>query len=318
MTSPAIHPATRLGHVHLTVADLERQLLFYQQVLRLQVHWREGDTAGLGAGGEDLLRLTQVAAARRPRGTTGLYHFALLYPSRRELARAIARLFAMRYPNAPTDHIISKTTYLDDLEGQNIELYVRSLEDGFFGNIDGELVIRRADGTPSDGREPLDLDALFAHLQPDDSLDEPLPPDLALGHVHIYAANLEASLRFYRDVLGFTNVTFIPSFQMADAAPNELPHMIAWNAWHGPSAQPPPPNSLGIRYYTIVLPDQAELDRVVERIGQAGLLLEQTAEGMRTRDPANVEVVLTTGEQQTKGAGPLRETKELHDLANGK
>jgi catechol 2,3-dioxygenase len=297
-TATAIHPATRLGHVHLTVADLGRELLFYQQVLRLQVHWREGATAGLGAGGEDLLRLTEVPGAGRPRGTTGLYHFALLYPSRRELARAIARLFAMRYPNAPTDHIISKTTYLDDAEGQTIELYVRSLEDGFFGNVDGELVIRKADGTPSDGREPLDMEALFAHLQPDDTLDVPLPPDLALGHVHIYANDLEGSLRFYRDVLGFTNVTMIPSFQMADVAPNELPHMIAWNTWMGADAAAPPPDALGIRYYTIVLPDQAELARVAARVEQAGGQLEQTPLGLLTRDPAHVGVVLTTPEGQ--------------------
>lgn len=290
----AIHRDTRLGHVHLTVANLEQQLLFYQQVLRLKVHWRKAGSAGLGAGGEDLLRLTEVPGARRARGTMGLYHFALLYPSRRELARAIARLFAMRYPNAPTDHVISKTTYLDDVEGQNIELYVRSLEDGFFGTRDGQLVIERADGTPSDGREPLDLDALFAHLEPDDTLDAPLPANLALGHVHIYGNNLAASLRFYRDVLGFSNFTDIPSFQMADVSPNEKPHMIAWNAWQGPNAPPPPPNALGIRYYSIVVPDQAELARVVERVTAAGHPAEPALEGVLVRDPAQVGVLLTT------------------------
>ncbi len=293
-TGPIIHPATRLGHVHLTVADLERQLLFYQHILRLKVHWRQGQSAGLGAGGEDLLRLTEVPGAYRPRGATGLYHFALLYPNRRELARAIAHLFALRYPNAPTDHIISKTTYLDDAEGQNIELYVRSLEDGFFGMENGQLAIRRADGTPSDGREPLDLDALFAHLNPDDRLDEPLPADLSLGHVHLYGSNLEAQMRFYRDILGFTNDTWIPSFRMGDVAPNELPHMIAFNTWQGEGAPPPPPNTLGIRYYTIVLPDQAELNRAAERVRQAGFAVAPTDEGLLVRDPSQVGVVLTT------------------------
>jgi catechol 2,3-dioxygenase len=286
--TPAIHPATHLGHVHLTVANLERELLFYQHILRLKVHWREAQAAGLGAGGADLLRLTEVPGARRPRGTTGLYHFALLYPSRRELARAIARLFALRYPNSPTDHIISKTTYLDDAEGQNIELY------GFFGTENGQLVIRHADGTPSDGREPLDLDALFAHLLPEDGLDEPLPADLSLGHVHLYGADMEAQMRFYRDILGFTNYTWIPSFRMGDVAPNELPHMIAFNTWQGQGAPPPPPNSLGIRYFTIVLPDQAALDGVVERVRQAGLAVEPVAEGLLVRDPSQVGVVLTT------------------------
>jgi catechol 2,3-dioxygenase len=223
----------------------------------------------------------------------GLYHFALLYPNRRELAVAVARLFALRYPNAPTDHIISKTTYLDDPEGQNIELYVRSLEDGFFGERDGQLVIEHADGTPSDGREPLDLDALFSHLTSDDKLDAPLPPDLSLGHVHLYGNDVVAHMHFYRDVLGFTNSTWIPSFQMGDVAPNELPHMIAFNAWLGASAPPAPPDSLGIRYYTVVLPSAAELERVTERLQQAGLPLEPTPEGTVVRDPARVGVVLT-------------------------
>src|SRR5688500_6532272 len=118
----AIHPATRMRTVHLTVADLERQIGFYQQVIGLMLHWREGAAAGLGVGGEDLLRLTEVPGARRYRGTTGMYHFAILLPTRRELARAVARLFSLRYPNYPTDHVMTKTTYLDDPEGNNIEL----------------------------------------------------------------------------------------------------------------------------------------------------------------------------------------------------
>src|SRR5579859_5442772 len=73
-----IDPATRPGHVHLIVANLENELVFYQKVIGLQVHWREGASAGLGAGGDDLLRLTENKGARRYRGTTGIYHFAIL------------------------------------------------------------------------------------------------------------------------------------------------------------------------------------------------------------------------------------------------
>ena len=129
-THTSLSRAAALGYVHLTVANLERQLAFYQNVLGFRLHWRDGAGAGLGAGRDDLLRLTELTGARRAQGTTGMYHFAILYPSRRELARAIARLFALRYPNAPTDHVVSKTTYLDDPEGNNIELYVRTLDDG--------------------------------------------------------------------------------------------------------------------------------------------------------------------------------------------
>ena len=95
----------------------------------MQLHWRKGDNAGLGGGGADLLLLTQRPNFRRYRRVTGLYHFAFI-PDRRQLALAVARSFAARYPNYPTDHIMTKTTYLDDPEGNGIELYAKSPEDG--------------------------------------------------------------------------------------------------------------------------------------------------------------------------------------------
>src|SRR5436190_16514283 len=128
----SIPPTTRLGHVHLTVNNLDREISFYTKVLGFKLHWRESAEAALGTESEVLLLLSENPTARRVQNTSGMYHFAILYPSRKELARAIARLFAMRYPNSPTDHGISKTTYLDDLEGNTIELYARSLEDGVF------------------------------------------------------------------------------------------------------------------------------------------------------------------------------------------
>jgi catechol 2,3-dioxygenase len=301
-TVPVLSPATRLGHVHLTVADLERQLAFYQNVLDLTLHWREGTTAGLGAGKEDLLRLTEVHGARRVRGTTGLYHFALEFPSRRELARALARLFALRYRHYPTDHVISKTTYLDDPEGQNIELYIPSPEDGTYTMLNGTLDIRHADGRPSDGREPLDVEALLRELSPSDRLDEPLSEAVKLGHVHLYGANLHDSMRFYRDVLGFQEMSLLPGWRMGDVTLNGyLPHIIAFNTWQGEGAPPPPPNSLGIRYYEVVLPNQTELSRVVERVKQAGMATEQTGDGMLVRDPSQIGVMLTARSKEQEG-----------------
>ncbi len=292
-TAPPIHPATRLGHVHHTVANLERELAFYQQALGLRLHWREGRAAGLGAGGEDLLRLTEAPGARRYRGTTGMYHFAILHPSRRELARAIARLFQLSYPNYPTDHVMTKTTYLDDPEGNNIELYADTPEDGTMGVVNGRAVARHADGRPSDGREPLDVEALFRELRPDDRLDEPAPPATRLGHVHLYVADLDATRRFYHGVLGFGDMGLARDFRMGMVSAGGYHHHIGYNTWVGEGAPPPPPNALGLRYFTVVLPNQAELDRVVARVQQAGLPVEQTEAGLLVRDPSQNGVVLT-------------------------
>jgi len=282
-----IHPATRPGHVHLTVADLDRQIEFYREVIGLKLHWRDGATAGLGVGNADLLRLTEVRSARRYRGTTGLYHFAILLPNRRALARAIGRLFTLRYPNYPTDHIMTKTTYLDDPEGNNIELYTESPEDGTMAFVNGIPVIRRANGAPSDGREPLDVEALSRELTTEDrlALREPMPQDTKIGHFHLYVADLDKSMHFYHDVLGFDNMGMVSA--------GGYHHHVGFNTWVGEGAPPPPSNALGMRYFSFVLPNKTELEHVVERIQQAGLTTEQTDEGVLVRDPSQNGVLLT-------------------------
>jgi len=288
-----IHPATLPGHIHLTVADLERQLAFYQTVIGLQLHWREGTTAGLGVGGTDLVRLTEVRGARRSRGTTGMYHFAILLPNRYELARAIGRLFALRYRNSPTDHLMTKTTYLDDPEGNTIELYTESPEDGVFEFVDGNPIVRRADGTPSDGREPLDLEALFALLKPDEKLEVPMPPETRLGHYHLYVANLTETRHFYHDILGFDDMGVAQSFRMGMVSAGRYHHHIGFNTWVGEGAPPAPADALGLRYFTFVLPNQAELDQVEEHARRAGVEIQQTAEGLAMRDPSQNTIVLS-------------------------
>ncbi|HEX2697092.1 MAG TPA: VOC family protein [Anaerolineales bacterium] len=291
-----IHPATLPGHVHLTVADLDNQIKFYEQVIGLKLHWRKGGSAGLGVGNEDMLRLTEVQTARRYPHTTGMYHFAILLPNRHELARAIARLFAMRYPNYPTDHIMTKTTYLDDPEGNNIELYTESPEDGSWSmdSASGENITRRADGTLSDGREPLDIEALFRELSQEDRLDQPMPSNTRIGHYHLYVANLEDSRRFYHEVLGFDDMGAAPSFRMGMASAGRYHHHIGYNTWMGEGAPPAPANSLGLRYITFVLPTAGDLDLLLEHVRQANTPLERTENGWQVRDPSQNALVFTS------------------------
>jgi catechol 2,3-dioxygenase len=289
---PGIHPATRVGKVSLTVADLDRQIAFCQEVLRMRLHWRDEGRAGLGAGGEDLVHLLRKPGARRPPRTTGLYHYAILVPDRRELARAIARLMELRYPNHPTDHIMTKTTYLRDPEGQEIEIYTESPEDGYFGFAEGSFVARRADGTPSDGREPLDLDALFRELGDGSRLDDPLPPATRLGHVHLYVSHLQAAVDFYHGVLGFDVMGVAHDWGAAFVSAGGYHHHVGLNTWMGVGAPRAPEGSAGMRDFTVVLPGEAERERVLERVRRAGLAVENTAEGPRLLDPSGNGLVL--------------------------
>ncbi|HEX8990454.1 MAG TPA: VOC family protein [Anaerolineales bacterium] len=293
-TEFSIHPKTQIGHVSLTVADLDRQVEFYERVIGLQLRERNGNTASLGAGREELLTLTELKEAGRRRGTTGLYHFAILLPDRRELARAMSRLFAMHYRNYPTDHIMTKTTYLDDLEGNGIELYAESPEDGTWSLANGEYVTRRADGSLSDGREPLDVDALLTHLKEGDRLDAPMPPETKVGHVHLHVRNIAEAVDFYHRIIGFDVMGIARAFRMAFVSAGGYHHHIGLNTWQGEGAPAPAPNSLGLRHFSVMLPDAAALEQVLRRVREAGLASEEIEAGVLLRDPSQNGVLLTS------------------------
>src|SRR5690349_17865482 len=291
-TGFSIHPATSMGHVSLNVASLENQLVFYQQALGFQLHWREGDQAGLGAGGPDLLRLVEQPGFKKYRGVTGLYHFAILFPDRRELARAMARLFALKYPNYPTDHIMTKTTYLDDLEGNGIELYTESPEDGSWTMANGTFETRRADGSISDGREPLDVDALFTHLKEDDRLDVPVPPETRMGHVHLHVRDVNEAVDFYHGIIGFDIMGVARMMRAAFISAGGYHHHLGLNTWQGEGAPPPPADALGLRHFAVNLPDQKSLDEVLARVEKSGIAGNQTKDGLLIHDPSQNGVIL--------------------------
>lgn len=289
----SIHPATLMGLVSLTVASLDNQIAFYETALGFKLHRRGGHQASLGAGGADLLQLTEAPNLKRYRGTTGLYHFAVLVPNRRELARALARLQALRYRNHPTDHISTKTTYLDDPEGNGIELYCESPEDGRFTIEDNDFVTRRTDGTLSDGREPLDVAALFRHLPADEKPGAPLPPETRVGHVHLHVRNVAAAVEFYHGIIGFDVMGHSSTFQAAFVSAGGYHHHLGLNAWQGAAAAPPPADAVGLRHFTIDLPDQAALDEVAQRIAAAGIACQLLPEGLLVHDPCQNGVILS-------------------------
>jgi catechol 2,3-dioxygenase len=292
ISNDRIHPDSKPGFVHLTVANLDQQIAFYQNTIGLQLHWRESDSAGLGTGLADLLRLTEVQGARRFRGTSGLYHMAFLLPDRRELARVVRRFFNQRYTNYPTDHILTKSVYLDDLEGNNIEIYTESPEDGTFGVENGNIVARRTNGSLSDGREPMDLDKLFSHLSGEDRLNAPMPSETKIGHVHLFVANLNATRHFYHDLLGMDDMGVARAFRMGMVSAGGYHHHIGYNTWQGEGAPPSPSNSLGMRYFSFYLPNPTELERMAEHMLQIGVTFERREEGLFIRDPSQIGLLL--------------------------
>ena len=292
-TEFSIQPATKIGSVSLTVANLENQIAFYQQALGFKLHSRDGNQAILGSGERELLHLVEQPSYKRYQRVTGLYHFAVLFPDRRELARVMARLFVLKYPNYPTDHIMTKTTYLEDLEGNGIELYCESPEDGSWSMKDGEFITTHTDGSLSNGREPLDVDELFSHLEEKPNVNLPIPRETRIGHVHLHVRNVDEAVEFYHGVIGFDVMGNAKSMRAAFVSAGGYHHHIGLNTWQGEGAPPPPTDALGLRYFTVELPDQAALDQVIARVDEAGIPANQSEDGLLLYDPSQNGVMLT-------------------------
>jgi catechol 2,3-dioxygenase len=154
----AVHPETRIGHVHLTVSDLERALRFYRDALGFEVTSRYGrDAVFLSAGGyHHHIGLNTWAGRGAPRpapGSTGLYHFAILYPDRPALASAVRRLLEHDVAlEGASDHGVSEAVYLRDPDGNGVELYCDRPEPEWPRTPDGALAMQT---------KPLDLERLL-------------------------------------------------------------------------------------------------------------------------------------------------------------
>ncbi|HZQ06219.1 MAG TPA: VOC family protein [Anaerolineae bacterium] len=279
----SIHPDTNLGYVHLTVNDLKSSLPYYTDVLGFHVHRNENGTAHLGAGGDDLVLLTENPDAKDPGIATGLYHFAILVPSRLELARALRRLAETQVPlQGFSDHLVSEAIYLSDPDGNGIEIYRdRPRDQWTFQN-----------GALRMASDPLDIRGILRELEADNSPSPRLAPDTKLGHMHLKIANVKRDEAFYRDVLGFDEMAILPSAAFVSAGGYH--HHLGMNTWESAGAAPPPPDSIGLQYFTVRLPNSDELTRVANQVRSAGFDLEETDAGLLVRDPSKNAVVLTT------------------------
>jgi catechol 2,3-dioxygenase len=281
-----------MGPVHYTVADLSRQVSFYQERLGFKLHWREGNSAGLGGGGPDLLRLTEMPTARPARFAAGLYHTAFLYPTRLALAQVIYNIAVTRTRiEGGSNHGTHLALYLDDAEGNGIELAW-----DFPREVWAPLVDKMRQGRMEElmavMRQPLDYDALLDEAENSSSAWEGLPPDAQVGHVHLHVADLAASERFYHGLLGFETMMLVPQMQAAFFGAGGYHHHLGANLWRGAGVPPAPADATGLRWFTLLLPSQAELDRVLARLTGAGLSPEQTPDGLLVRDPAGIGVRL--------------------------
>ncbi len=286
LSEARIHPATEMGTVALTVHDLERSGRFYEHALGLESRQNEDGTISLGApGASALVELRgDPAAALLDRRATGLFHLAVLFPSRRDLAFALARLSTARWPlDGASDHLVSEALYISDPDGNGIELY-RDRPREQWPRSDGELAMATL---------PLDLDNLLSELAEAGEPPSKAPPGTRIGHIHLQVADLDTAEQFYNGVLGFdVIVRSYPGALFVSAGGYH--HHIGLNTWHSAGAAPPHPGAVGLRSFEVVVPDATELDRLRARIGAAGQEVEPAGDAIAVRDPFANRVLLRT------------------------
>jgi catechol 2,3-dioxygenase len=289
-------PTTQIGLVALTVASLAGACTFYEQVLGFRLLEQGQRRAVLGAADEQgrlqplLLLVAQPEAQPQPPYTTGLYHFAILVPSRSALERSLAHLVARRYPpGGYSDHLVSEALYLSDPEANGIEIYRDRPRETW----------RWQRGQVMMAVDPFDIQAMLAQGQR--SLAEAAWDGLAagtvIGHIHLRVADLREAERFYHQILGFEVTAQMPGALFVSAGGYH--HHIGLNTWESRGAPPPPENSLGLRFFSVELPTAEEIERLAERLARADWPLQKWGDGLAVRDPWRNLVVLVPEEARS-------------------
>jgi catechol 2,3-dioxygenase len=281
----SIDPGTAMGAVRLGVADLDGLSDFYERAIGLTELERGDGVVRLGTeeSPEAIVELVgEPDAQPRPRGTSGLFHLAILVPSRADLARALQRVAEAGWRlSGASDHLVSEALYLSDPEGNGIELYRDRPRE--------QWPVR--DGVLQMDTLPLDLDGVLGELRREDA-DAPMPPGTRMGHVHLNVGELTAAEAFYSGALGFdVTVRGYPGALFVSAGGYH--HHLGLNTWAGEGAPPPPAGSRGLRRFEIRLAGAAQLAAEEDRLRQAGFEPAREDGEVRVADPSGNQVALT-------------------------
>ena len=275
-----IHPDTIIGTICLTVLDLERSLTFYTTLLGLKVVKRVKGIAYLGVSSESsdyfITLVERQDAIQKQPDTTGLYHYAILVPSRVDLALALKNLTDKNYTlDGAADHLVSEAIYLKDPEGNGIEIYRDRARKEW----------EREDGILKMATNHLDLPSLFADLEQSNRSWTGMPKDTRIGHIHLQVSDIVEAEKFYVNILGF-EITIRYEQSALFLSAGGYHHHIGLNTWAGTDIGPPPANSTGLRYFTIRLPNQIEEDKILERLSSNKIEVHRLGEsGLTFEDP---------------------------------
>jgi catechol 2,3-dioxygenase len=281
-----------MSQVRLRGQNIQPLLSFYQEILGLQlVRQTESEAALSGGGTAPIIELVEdVTAAPRLPQAVGLFHLAIRYPNRLELARACLSLANRKYPlDGASDHNVSEAVYLRDPDGNGVELYVDRPSSQWIWH-EGEVTMATT---------ALDLEGLLAAAN-DESERKNSSSRLELGHIHLRVRDLAQAERFYHSFLGLAvTQRSYPGALFFSAGGYH--HHVAVNTWGSPT--PPPLNSYGLISYRLVVPEREILYCLKHRAPLLGyesetVLNSDQEEILRLRDPSGNWVELQASNYQ--------------------
>jgi catechol 2,3-dioxygenase len=283
VVSTSIHPGTNIGLVTLRVAQLERSLRFYQGILAFQIVEQTPGRVVLGAQDKQpLLELIEVpGAGPQPRRATGLYHVAILLPTRPDLGRLLLRLAQANVEVGHGDHLVSEALYISDPDDNGLELYRDRPRDTW----------RWTNGMVVMGTDPVDLRGLAEDGAQHAEAWDTLPAGTRVGHIHLQVGNIQQARRFYATTLGFDVVAQMPTALFVSAGGYH--HQIGMNVWHSLGAAPTPETQAGLQAYVIAIPTLEALEEVKARLVAHDVAFTQEQPDLiRVNDPWNNPVLL--------------------------
>ena len=281
MTNEKLSSETRMGSIYLAVSDLGRAIDFYRQSIGLHLIGRAGSEASLGTEQRELVHLVETPGASHVPRRTGLYHLALLVPSREALGNALRNLIATQTRlSGGADHLVSEALYLDDPDGNGIEIYRDRPREEW----------RMEHGRPQMDTLPLDFEGILAGASGSEDAWNKLPADTVMGHVHLHVARLEQALNFYKEVIGF-DLQAQMGQSAAFLSAGGYHHHLGINTWAGEGAPPPPEGSLGLRHFVVKLADEGALKELIARLQQAQIPYDMQVEGLCVHDPSQNKIL---------------------------
>lgn len=275
-------PHTFVNQVHIHVKDLERSLLFYQEIIGFKLLERNEKKALLTADGKTPLLTIEKpenVLTKEPR-TTGLYHFALLLPQRSDLAKALSHLINTGYPlQGASDHHVSEAIYLADPDGNGIEIYADRPAHSWMKE-DGQILMTT---------ERLDIEDLLQDTKSESW--NGLPDHTMMGHIHLHVSDLQKAEDFYCNGLGFDVVTRY-GHQATFISTGGYHHHIGLNTWNGVGAKAPAANSVGMKWFSLVFPHEEARNEAVNRLKTLGASVQEEEGIFITKDPSGNHIRL--------------------------